>query len=68
MFKKIKKSIENWYLRFFKVIEKDKVEELNLIHVENIYGDAINHLNCRSIWRDSKNRYYRANFLKYDNE
>lgn len=64
----MKKAIKNWYTRWFKVIDKETVKELELIHVENIYGDAINHLNCRSIWKDKRGRIYRANFLKEDNE
>ena len=57
------KIITKWYARLFKVISNEKAEEWELTHFENIYGDAINHLNCRSIWKDNKGRSYRVEQL-----
>jgi len=57
------KIITKWYARLFKVISNEKAEEWGLTHFENIYGDAINHLNCRSIWKDNKGRSYRVEQL-----
>lgn len=56
-------SIHLWYLRTFKVITIEKAKELKLEHKENIYGDEINMLGCRSIWKDSKRRTYRVHEL-----
>jgi len=53
----------NWYLRTFCVITIEKAKSMNLRHVENIHGDQINLLNCRSIWQDSKDRTYRIQSL-----
>ena len=57
--------MKNWLLRTFYVISNEKARELNLTHHENIYGDLINLINCRSIWKDSKGRRYRVRHLKY---
>ena len=48
------------FIRLFSVITEEKVMELNLIPLRNIYGDYINYLNCRSIWCDNKGRKYRV--------
>ena len=52
-----------WWLRTFKVITNKKAKELGLKHQQNIYGDMINRLNCRSIWEDDKGRTYRVEHL-----
>jgi len=56
--------MKNWFLRTFRIISEKKANELNLTHVENIHGDGINCLNCRSIWKDDKGRAYRVSTLK----
>ena len=56
-------TIQNWFLRNFKVITLEKALELKLKHECNIYGDQINFLNCRSIWSDEKDRTYRVKVL-----
>lgn len=53
------KSIKMFFLSF-KVIDKKTAEELNLTFSHNVYGDAINQLNCRSIWKDENGREYRV--------
>jgi len=52
-----------WYARVFLVISQDKAIKLGLKHKENIYGDLINKINCRSIWVDEKLRNYRVSEL-----
>ena len=51
------------WLRSFKVITNEKGKEFGLKHLENIYGDMINVLNCRSIYEDNKRRIYRVTHL-----
>lgn len=57
------KAIKMFYIRLFKVITNEKAIEYGLTHFQNIYGDGINYLNCRSIWKDSKGRKYRVSSL-----
>ena len=52
--------MKEWWIRTFKVIRKEDAEKRCLSFVGNVYGDEINRLNCRSIWRDSKMRRYRV--------
>lgn len=52
-----------WY-RLFKVLDEKQALKLNLKFSHNVYGDLINLLNCRSIYKDDKNRYYRIAQLK----
>lgn len=56
-------QFKKWWARNFKVISIKQAKEWNLIHVTDIFGDAINHLNCRSIWKDSKGKRYRVKQL-----
>ena len=51
------------YIRLFKVISLEEAYEYKLDFARNIYGDEINHINCRSIWIDKKGRSYRVEFL-----
>lgn len=57
------KRLKLWWISTFKLIDTKKALELGLKHSHNIYGDAINHLNCRSIWKDSDGRQYRVKEL-----
>lgn len=52
-------AIKKWYYRNFKVISNKQAKQWGLKFVRNIYGDEINHINCRSIWVDKKGRNYR---------
>ena len=54
-----------WIERNFKVISLERAKDLGLVFFRNVYGDEINHINCRSIWKDSKGRTYRVKSL-YD--
>ncbi len=52
-----------WFLSRFKTISNAKAEKLGFTFHRNVYGDEINMLNCRSIWKDNKGRYYRVEQL-----
>jgi hypothetical protein len=59
--KKQFEKIKLFYYRTFKVISKKKAQELGLRFIHNLYGfDAINKLNCRSLWRDKNHNIYRV--------
>jgi hypothetical protein len=60
------KKIKLWWWRNFKIISTNDAIKANLIPYENIHGDLINILNCRSIWKDNKNRKYRIDSLAKD--
>ncbi len=51
------KELKLFYYRF-KIISRLQALELGFVFSNNVYGDAINHLNCRSIWMDYKGRTY----------
>ena len=57
------KALKLFYYRF-KVLTRLQALELGLEFRNNVHGDAINHLNCRSVWADSKGRTYRVNELE----
>lgn len=57
------KKIRMWYARWFKVIERKQAIEWGLTYQRSIYGDEINHMNCRSIWTDKLGRLYRVKSL-----
>ena len=50
------------FLNSFKIIEDP--ENRGFKFMRNIYGDEINHLNCRSLWIDKYNIVYRCSKLK----
>ena len=58
------KNLKLWYIRTFTVISIEKANDLGLMRLRGVYGDEINHLNCRSIWCDGKVRTYRVAELK----
>ena len=60
---KFNTKIKLWWLRTFVVITTEDAIALNLKHRENVYGDRINVLNCRSIWEDEKGKSYRVKQL-----
>ena len=62
--KKIPKSIKLWWIRNFQVITLAKAAELELTFYRNVFGDEINALNCRSLWKDYEGRSYRVDELK----
>ena len=56
-------KIKMWFIRTFKVITIKEAESLGLSWNRNIYGDEINHLECRSLWVDSNDKVYRVDEL-----
>lgn len=57
-------SIKMWWIRTFMIISNERAKKLGLAHWVNVYGDRINHLNCRSIWIDNKGHEYRVEGLE----
>jgi hypothetical protein len=58
------KRILCWF-RSFKTLETVKeAQDLELHFRRNIFGDEINHINCRSLWNDKYWNMYRCNELK----
>lgn len=57
------KKIKFWFKKEFGVLSIEECKYLNLEFCHNIYGDAINHFNCRSIWRNSKGKSFRCKSL-----
>jgi hypothetical protein len=51
------------FWRNFSVIDNFTASQLGLAPYRNIYGDEINHLNCRSIWADAAGRLWRVKYL-----
>lgn len=54
------RKFADWWTRTFLVISKEKAKAKGLTFVGNIYGDEINYIGCRSVWRDKKGRRYRV--------
>ena len=59
------KFVYLYWISIFKVVSNTKAKELGLKLFRNVYGDEINHLNCRSIWLDKNGKQYRAYSLEY---
>lgn len=51
------------YRQLFISIDIDEAKDRGFSFVGNVWGDEINRLNCRSIWRDNKNRWWRVKQL-----
>jgi len=49
-----------WFVRIFVVVSQEWAETMGLTHKENVHGDMINNLNCRSIWENKRGRTYRV--------
>ena len=54
--------------RPFYMFSNKEAEELGLKWQRNVFGDEINHLNCRSIWMDKKGNHYCVENLKTESE
>ncbi len=48
---------------FFKIDTCHDAIYKDLLFIRNVYGDEINHRNCRSIWEDKYGFQYRCNRL-----
>ena len=51
------------YRQLFVKTDIEEAKERGFSFVGNVWGDEINRLDCRSIWRDGKNRAWRVNQL-----
>lgn len=58
------KRIYKWYIRLFTTISIKDAEDFGLVHVENVYGDNINALRCRSIWKDNNDKLWYVDQIK----
>jgi hypothetical protein len=56
-------NIINKLRQLFIIIDINEAKKRKFTFVENIYGDQINRLNCRSIWIDKKGRSWRVKQL-----
>lgn len=59
-------NIKLWFKKEFGILTIEECKNLNLSFCHNIYGDEINHINCRSIWRGEKGKSYRCHSLCND--
>ena len=57
------KKVYNKYRQLFISINIKEAKKRNFIFYRNVYGDEINHINCRSLWLDQKNRLWRVEQL-----
>ena len=53
-------KIKFWFKKEFGILTIEECKKLNLTHCHNIYGDSINKLDCRSIWRNEKGKSFRC--------
>ena len=60
---KMECNIINKLRQLFIIIDINEAKKRKFTFVENIYGDQINRLNCRSIWIDKKGRSWRVEQL-----
>lgn len=62
---KILHNLYMWWVSQF-VISTEKAKKLGLKPYMNVYGDGINRLNCRSLWRDERDNRYRVHELVHN--
>lgn len=60
---RVRRSILFWFKKEFGVLTIEECLSLGLEFSHNIYGDSINLMNCRSVWRNSKGKSYRCDSL-----
>ena len=56
-------AVLNKYRQLFFAIDIEEARKRGFSFVGNVWGDEINRLNCRSIWRDDKSRRWRVKQL-----
>lgn len=59
------KRIMCWFRAFRKLKTVEDVKSLGLHFRRNIYGDEINHIDCRSLWSDDYLNIYRCNCFNF---
>lgn len=57
------RSLSLWYRKEFGVLTLDECRDLGLEFSYNVYGDNINQMNCRSVWRNAKGKSYKCHSL-----
>lgn len=62
------KRIQYWFRSFKMVKTVWQAQRMGLTHLNNVYGDGINHLNCRSFWEDEFKNVYRCEELYTQNQ
>lgn len=66
--KKLLLSIKLSWLSGFHILSYKQVLKYKLVHICNVYGDAINLLNCRSLWTNNKGLFFRCEDLFIDTQ
>jgi hypothetical protein len=56
-------AVSDKYRQLFITIDIEEAQKRGFEFARNIYGDEINHINCRSIWVDKKARAWRIEQL-----
>lgn len=56
-------KIKNKYRQIFVCIGIKEARHRGFTFVRNVFGDEINHIECRSIWQDKKLRIWRVKEL-----
>lgn len=59
--------IKLWWARNFGKLDISDALKYNLTFVRNIFGDEINYVNCRSIWKDKNGMLYQVYQLYINN-
>lgn len=62
------KKLKNFLLSFKCLNTLDDVYYLDLIHIRNVYGDEINRIGCRSLWKDEYGFKYYCQVLYDDTD
>jgi hypothetical protein len=53
-----------WYVRNFGRVTMQQIIDWDLVFIRNVHGDEINHIDCRSLWKDAKGRVYLSMIFK----
>ena len=56
-------AVRDKYRQLFVSIDIEEAKKRGFTFARNIYGDEINHINCRSIWVDQKALAWRVEQL-----
>ena len=56
-------AVRDKYRQLFISIDIEEARKRGFKFYRNIYGDEINHINCRSLWVDQKTRTWRVEQL-----
>ena len=56
-------AVRDKYRQLFVIIDIEEAKERGFEFYRNVFGDEINHINCRSLWVDHKARAWRVEQL-----